>query len=141
MDEGININKGLFTIARVIKDLSSNAPYIPYRETIITSILKGIKQHIAVNVFIDELVVDSLSKQNYVVLLACINPTIEDMTETTQTLDFAVNAKRMRNRPEVNQIIQQFKVIYLITERAVLAYVTFLCRNATVHSSLNDLFP
>lgn len=41
MDEGININMGLFTICRVIKGLGSNAPFIPYRETVITAILKG----------------------------------------------------------------------------------------------------
>lgn len=39
--EGININKGLLSIGQVMTALSSNLPYIPYRQSIITTILQG----------------------------------------------------------------------------------------------------
>lgn len=41
LHEGININKGLLSIGNVMRALSTNKSYIPYRESVITTILRG----------------------------------------------------------------------------------------------------
>ncbi|CAH1113305.1 unnamed protein product [Psylliodes chrysocephalus] len=90
--EGININRGLLCIGQVMSALSSNANFIPYRQSIITSILQ-----------------DSLNKQNFVSLIACISPLADDFTETFQTLEFAHRVKKFKSKPEVNEVISQYK--------------------------------
>ncbi|KAK4873339.1 hypothetical protein RN001_015368 [Aquatica leii] len=90
--EGVNINMGLYNIRRVISALSANMSHVPYRESMITTILQ-----------------DSLSRTNFVTLVACISPDLLDMSETIQTLEFAQGAKKMKNKPEVNTILQQYK--------------------------------
>ncbi|CAH1285893.1 unnamed protein product [Diabrotica balteata] len=90
--EGVNINRGLLSIGQVMTALSNNSTFIPYRQSIITSILK-----------------DSLNKNNFVSLIACVSPLTEDTTETVQTLEFAQRVKRIRSRPEVNEVISQYK--------------------------------
>lgn len=47
--EGVNINKGLLCIGQVINALSMNKPYVPYRQSMITTILKG--KHIMLTCF------------------------------------------------------------------------------------------
>lgn len=39
--EGININKGLLCIGQVMNALSTNKSYVPYRQSMITTILQG----------------------------------------------------------------------------------------------------
>lgn len=39
--EGVNINKGLLSIGQVISALACKSNYIPYRQSMITSILQG----------------------------------------------------------------------------------------------------
>ncbi|KAF5276995.1 hypothetical protein FQR65_LT16074 [Abscondita terminalis] len=90
--EGININMGLFNVRRVMNALSNNLRHIPYRECMITTILQ-----------------DSLSKNNFVTFVACISPDLQDVNETLQTLEFAKQAKKVKNKPEVHNIVQQYK--------------------------------
>ncbi|XP_050517252.1 kinesin-like protein Nod [Diabrotica virgifera virgifera] len=90
--EGININRGLLSIGQVMTALSNNSTFIPYRQSVITSILK-----------------DSLNKNNFVSLIACVSPIAEDSTETVQTLEFAQRVKRIKSKPEVNEVISQFR--------------------------------
>lgn len=40
--EGVNINQGLLSIGKVISALSTTS-YVPYRDSMITSVLKGIR--------------------------------------------------------------------------------------------------
>ncbi|KAJ8915834.1 hypothetical protein NQ315_004647 [Exocentrus adspersus] len=90
--EGVNINKGLFCIGQVMTALSTNSNFIPYRQSIITTILQ-----------------DSLSKKNLVSLIACVNENPEDCNETVQTLEFSQRVKKMKNKPEVNEIVTLYK--------------------------------
>lgn len=39
--EGININKGLLCIGQVMNALSRNDDFVPYRQSMITTILQG----------------------------------------------------------------------------------------------------
>ncbi|XP_030749097.1 kinesin-like protein Nod isoform X2 [Sitophilus oryzae] len=90
--EGVSINKGLLSIGQVISALSMKSAYIPYRQTMITSILQG-----------------SLNVDNYISLIACVSASSDNITETLQTLDFSQRAKKIRSNPEVNQIITKYK--------------------------------
>ena len=40
MKEGCHINKSLFMLGRVINDLTSNSPHVPYRDSVLTRILQ-----------------------------------------------------------------------------------------------------
>nr|XP_022920668.1 kinesin-like protein Nod [Onthophagus taurus] len=86
--EGININKGLLCLGQVINALSSNQNYVPYRQAMITTLLK-----------------DSLCKKNFITLIACVSSKLTDTTETLQTLDFAKRVKRIGNKPEAFSMI------------------------------------
>lgn len=90
--EGVNINKGLLSLGQVMTALSTNSSHIPYRQSVITTILQ-----------------DSLNKKNYVTLIACISSNSEDLAETLQTLEFANRVKKLKNKPEVNLFITQYK--------------------------------
>ncbi|KAJ8948815.1 hypothetical protein NQ318_013467 [Aromia moschata] len=90
--EGVNINKGLLCIGQVMTALSTNASYIPYRQSIITLMLQ-----------------DSLNTKNFISLIACVNSNPEDCNETVQTLEFAQRVKKMRNKPEVSEAVSQYK--------------------------------
>ncbi|KAB0792094.1 hypothetical protein PPYR_14055 [Photinus pyralis] len=90
--EGVNINKGLFYIGRVINALTTNVAHVPYRQSMITTTLQ-----------------DSLSKRNFITLVACVSPDLQDVQETIQTLEFAQGTKRVKNRPEVNNVILEYK--------------------------------
>ncbi|XP_044767165.1 kinesin-like protein Nod [Coccinella septempunctata] len=98
--EGININKGLLCIGQVMTALSSNLSYIPYRQSIITTILQ-----------------DSLNRNNYISLIACVKCDIEDANESIQALEFAQRVKKMKNKPEVNEILMKFKLDNPLLER------------------------
>ncbi|CAG9761835.1 unnamed protein product [Ceutorhynchus assimilis] len=89
--EGININKGLLTLGQVIKALSIKSSYIPYRESMITTILH-----------------DSLKSENFISLISCVSANPEDVLDTMQTLDFAQKAKRIKSNPTVNAIVDKF---------------------------------
>lgn len=103
--EGSNINKSLTTLGRVIAALadpqhkkkrskkrighgSSSAsvsdPIVPYRDSILTWLLK-----------------DSLGGNSKTAMIACISP--GDYDETLSTLRYADQAKRIRTRAVVNQ--------------------------------------
>lgn len=41
LHEGININKGLLCIGQVMNALSRNNSFVPYRQSMITTILQG----------------------------------------------------------------------------------------------------
>ncbi|KAJ8927723.1 hypothetical protein NQ314_019784 [Rhamnusium bicolor] len=90
--EGININKGLLCIGQVMTALSTNSSFIPYRQSIITTILQ-----------------DSLNKKNFVSLIACVNSSPEDCNETIQTLEFAHRVKKLKNKPEVNELLTHYR--------------------------------
>ncbi|MCJ1337962.1 Kinesin [Bachmanniomyces sp. S44760] len=93
--EGSNINKSLTTLGRVIAALadprhgrihnkSRNKDVVPYRDSILTWLLK-----------------DSLGGNSKTAMIACIAPS--DYDETLSTLRYADQAKHIRTRAIVNQ--------------------------------------
>ncbi|KAF5296181.1 hypothetical protein FQA39_LY12635 [Lamprigera yunnana] len=90
--EGVNINKSLFNVGHVIRALSTNSSHIPYRDSMITTILR-----------------DSLNNTNFITLIACISPDLQDKIETIQTLEFAKNTKKLKHKPEIQRILRQYE--------------------------------
>lgn len=107
--EGVHINQGLLCIAKVTQALSSGAKVIPYRDSVLSTVLQ-----------------DSLNANSYITLLACISPLQKDFSETMSTLRFARNTKTMKNTPQINSIIAEYKVSkYSIIIKTV-QYFTFV---------------
>lgn len=93
LKEGSNINKSLLTFINVISTLadlaandSNKKHYIPYRDSILTWLLK-----------------DSLGGNSKTVILATISPADINYAETLSTLRYANRAKNIINKPTVNE--------------------------------------
>ncbi|KAF9464724.1 kinesin 2 [Collybia nuda] len=80
------INQSLLTLGRVINALVDKAQHIPYRESKLTRLLQ-----------------DSLGGRTKTCIIATISPARSNMEETLSTLDYAIRAKSIRNKPELNQ--------------------------------------
>ncbi|WVN86133.1 uncharacterized protein L203_101294 [Cryptococcus depauperatus CBS 7841] len=79
------INQSLLTLGRVISALVEKGSHIPYRESKLTRLLQ-----------------DSLGGKTKTCIVATVSPTRSNMEETLSTLDYAIRAKSIRNRPEIN---------------------------------------
>ncbi|KAG6814360.1 hypothetical protein H0H92_010946 [Tricholoma furcatifolium] len=80
------INQSLLTLGRVINALVDKASHIPYRESKLTRLLQ-----------------DSLGGGTKTCLVATISPARSNIEETLSTLDYALRAKSIKNKPELNQ--------------------------------------
>lgn len=80
------INQSLLTLGRVINALVDRSSHVPYRESKLTRLLQ-----------------DSLGGRTKTCIIATISPARSNMEETLSTLDYAIRAKSIRNKPEVNQ--------------------------------------
>ncbi|KAH8149583.1 uncharacterized protein LAJ45_06212 [Morchella importuna] len=93
LKEGAEINRSLSTLGRVIAalaDLSTgkkkNANMVPYRDSILTWLLK-----------------DSLGGNSMTAMIAAISPADINFDETLSTLRYADSAKRIKNHAVVNE--------------------------------------
>ncbi|XP_043274536.1 chromosome-associated kinesin KIF4 [Venturia canescens] len=86
--EGVNINKGLLALGNVISQLGEGGPsaYIGYRDSKLTRLLQ-----------------DSLGGNSMTLMIACISPADYNLDETLSTLRYADRARRIKNKPIVNQ--------------------------------------
>lgn len=84
--EAGNINQSLLTLGRVITALVEKRPHIPYRESKLTRLLQ-----------------DSLGGKTKTSIVATISPANIDLEDTLSTLDYASRAKKITNKPEMNQ--------------------------------------
>ncbi|XP_011304610.1 chromosome-associated kinesin KIF4 [Fopius arisanus] len=84
--EGISINKGLLALGNVISNLGENAAHIGYRDSKLTRLLQ-----------------DSLGGNSITLMIACVSPADYNMEETLSTLRYADRAKKIKNKPIVNQ--------------------------------------
>ena len=80
--EGVGINKGLSNLSRVITALSKKSPFIPYRDSALTKVLK-----------------ESLQPHCFITMVSCISPSLSDIQETISTLRFSNQAKQLRTKP------------------------------------------
>ncbi|KAM6136691.1 centromere-associated protein E [Phoenicopterus ruber ruber] len=87
LKEGCNINRSLFILGQVIKKLCDDpSGFINYRDSKLTRILQN-----------------SLGGNAKTVIICTITPVSFD--ETLGTLQFANTAKRMKNTPKVNEVL------------------------------------
>ncbi|XP_011144099.1 chromosome-associated kinesin KIF4 [Harpegnathos saltator] len=86
--EGININKGLLALGNVISQLGDGASgsYIGYRDSKLTRLLQ-----------------ESLGGNSMTLMVACISPADYNLDETLSTLRYADRARKIKNKPVVNQ--------------------------------------
>ncbi|KAF7304922.1 Kinesin motor domain-containing protein [Mycena kentingensis (nom. inval.)] len=80
------INQSLLTLGRVITALVDKAQHVPYRESKLTRLLQ-----------------DSLGGSTKTCIIATVSPARSNIEETLSTLDYALRAKSIRNKPELNQ--------------------------------------
>ncbi|XP_073457878.1 centromere-associated protein E isoform X2 [Aquarana catesbeiana] len=88
LKEGCNINRSLFILGQVIKKLSDDQPgaFINYRDSKLTRILQN-----------------SLGGNTKTVIICTITPV--SFEETLSTLQFASAAKNVKNKPHVNEVL------------------------------------
>lgn len=87
--EGVNINKGLLALGNVISALGDEKTqngYISYRDSNLTRLLK-----------------DSLGGNSITLMIACVSPADYNLEETLSTLRYADRARKIKNKPIINQ--------------------------------------
>ncbi|KAI7958325.1 hypothetical protein MJO29_006542 [Puccinia striiformis f. sp. tritici] len=84
------INQSLLTLGRVINALVEKNSHVPYRESKLTRLLQ-----------------DSLGGKTKTCIIATVSPSRLNLDETTSTLDYALRAKSIKNRPELNNKINK----------------------------------
>ncbi|EPR79261.1 Kinesin family protein [Spraguea lophii 42_110] len=91
--EAININQGLLSLGNVINALYHRDNHIPYRSSKITRILRS-----------------SLGGNSSTLFIACINPSNDDISETQNTLKYALRTTSISNKVERNKEIDKNKI-------------------------------
>ncbi|XP_042870598.1 kinesin-like protein KIF14 isoform X2 [Penaeus japonicus] len=90
LKEGVCINKSLLTLGKVITALAESAgrrrPFIPYRESVLTYLLK-----------------ESLGGNSRTAMIATISPSNIHVEETLSTLRYAQQARKIVNRNHINE--------------------------------------
>ncbi|KAA0150768.1 hypothetical protein FNF29_05103 [Cafeteria roenbergensis] len=84
--EAGNINQSLLTLGRVITALVEQRGHVPYRDSKLTRLLR-----------------DSLGGRTKTTIIATVSPSACSIEETLSTLDYALRARSIKNRPEANQ--------------------------------------
>ncbi|TYG67817.1 hypothetical protein ES288_D05G105900v1 [Gossypium darwinii] len=92
--EAGEINKSLLTLGRVINALVEHSGHVPYRDSKLTRLLR-----------------DSLGGKTKTCIIATVSPSIHCLEETLSTLDYAHRAKKIKNKPEINQKMMKSALI------------------------------
>lgn len=96
LEESKNINKSLSALGNVIYALtdSKGRSHIPYRDSKLTRLLE-----------------DSLGGNCKTTMMAMISPAHESFNESLSTLHFARRAKNIKNKPKINEDLDQRALI------------------------------
>eukprot|EP01060_Flectonema_neradi_P010751 TRINITY_DN1782_c2_g1_i1.p1 TRINITY_DN1782_c2_g1~~TRINITY_DN1782_c2_g1_i1.p1 ORF type:complete len:1680 (+),score=402.64 TRINITY_DN1782_c2_g1_i1:372-5042(+) len=101
--EGSNINKSLTTLGQVISALaetsSTSKRHIPYRDSILTWVLK-----------------DNLGGNSKTMMIATVSPASDNYDETMSTLRYAERAKKIVNKAVINEDANSALVLALKDE-------------------------
>lgn len=86
--EGVKINQGLLALGNVISALGSNqnGGHVGYRDSKLTRLLQ-----------------DSLGGNSMTLMIACVSPADYNCEETIGTLRYADRARKIKNKPVVNE--------------------------------------
>jgi kinesin family protein 11 len=88
--EAGKINQSLLALGRVIDALVDKSPHVPYRDSTLTRLLQ-----------------DSLGGRTKTCIIATVSPTRSNVEETLSTLDYALRARSIRTKPELNQRVMR----------------------------------
>ncbi|CAN0359090.1 unnamed protein product, partial [Ectocarpus sp. 12 AP-2014] len=106
--EAGNINQSLLTLGRVITALVEHHPHVPYRDSKLTRLLQ-----------------ESLGGRAKTCIIATVTSSSDALEETLSSLDYALKAKSIQNKPVANQKLSK---THLLKEYA--GEVTHVdCRN------------
>jgi kinesin family member 4 len=97
--EGVEINKGLLALGKVISALgggTSGGGVITYRESKLTRLLQ-----------------DSLGGNSLTMMIACVSPADYNLEETLSTLRYADRAKKIKNNPVKNVDPREAEILRL----------------------------
>lgn len=90
LKEAIGINQSLTTLGQVISTLAENAEggkkHVPYRDSALTRILTT-----------------ALGGNSQTVMICAVSPANDNYDETLSTLRYADQAKKIKNKPVVNE--------------------------------------
>ncbi|KAL9644852.1 hypothetical protein ABK040_005332 [Willaertia magna] len=100
LDEAKTINGSLFFLERFIKHVSENAEFIPYRESLITCVLR-----------------DSIGGNCKTIMIANINPSYKHINESVSTCKFAMRVASIKQKPTVNEVIDPHVQIKQLKKR------------------------
>eukprot|EP00903_Cladosiphon_okamuranus_P005834 g5775.t1 len=84
--EAGNINQSLLTLGRVITALVEHHPHVPYRDSKLTRLLQ-----------------ESLGGRAKTCIIATVTSSSDALEETLSSLDYALKAKSIQNKPVANQ--------------------------------------
>lgn len=86
--EGVKINQGLLALGNVISALGTTqtATHVGYRDSKLTRLLQ-----------------DSLGGNSMTLMIACVSPADYNMEETIGTLRYADRARKIKNKPIINE--------------------------------------
>ncbi|XP_045784067.1 chromosome-associated kinesin KIF4-like isoform X1 [Maniola jurtina] len=98
LKEGVKINQGLLALGNVISALGdgTNRSFISYRDSKLTRLLQ-----------------DSLGGNSLTLMVACVSPADYNLDETVSTLRYADRARRIRNKPIINQDARAAEILRL----------------------------
>ncbi|XP_050666124.1 chromosome-associated kinesin KIF4 isoform X1 [Leptidea sinapis] len=97
MQEGVKINQGLLVLGNVISALGEGTnSFIGYRDSKLTRLLQ-----------------DSLGGNSLTLMVACVSPADYNLDETVSTLRYADRARRIRNKPIINQDAKSAEIVRL----------------------------
>ena len=94
------INKSLFVLANVINKLAEGGTHIPYRDSKLTRILAN-----------------SLGGNAFTSIICNISPDVSNLSLSLSTLRFAFRAKKIKNKPQVNEVVDDSNLIYTLRQR------------------------
>ncbi|KAJ3302124.1 Kinesin- protein 12 [Kappamyces sp. JEL0829] len=104
--EALSINKSLLTLGKCISALADpkkRGGHIPFRDSKLTKMLA-----------------DSLSGKGLALMIACISPAFQNLNETLKTVRYAMQARKIQNRPVIQLDPQEEMVLNFKTEIAFL---------------------
>lgn len=100
--EGSHINRGLLGIGNIFKALSDGNGWVPYRDTVLGSVLQGNLRNPFLNShFIRRIISDSLNVNGFSTLVICISALKNDVSETINSLTFAQKVMNMKIQPKI----------------------------------------
>ena len=106
--EALSINKSLLTLGKCITalaDLKKRGGHIPFRDSKLTKLLA-----------------DSLSGRGLALMIACISPACQNLNETLKTVRYAMQARKIQNRPIIqldpqDEMVANFKMEILLLKK------------------------